>query len=230
MIEGMKIGYEEAKSELIQCGKGLVRRMADLECWHKLHNERKVDEMVAKAQAMSRKELKPFPRWPIVDAWLTEATKAMQPRKKCLVLQGPSRTGKTEFVRGLFSLGALLELNCANLKDICLDGFDCLRHQAILWDEASASLVSNNRKVFQHPLCSVDLGHSPTGAHVKRYFLGNCCSVITTNKWYEDLAKLPAGDRAWLEANMVVFDVQQPLWVNPCELDGCEQAFRALQI
>ena len=65
---------------------------------------------------------------------------------------------------------------------------------------------------------------------MKRFFLGNCCSVITTNKWYEDLAKLPAGDRAWLEANMVVFDVQQPLWVNPCDLDGCEQAFRALQI
>ena len=147
-----------------------------------------------------------------------------------MVLQGPSRTGKTEFVRGLFALGVVLELNCANLKDICLDGFDCLRHRAILWDEASASLVSNNRKVFQHPLCTVDLGHSPTGSHVRRYFLGNCCSVITTNKWYEDLKKLPASDQKWLEANMVVFDVEQPLWENPCELTICEQACSALQI
>ena len=165
-----------------------------------------------------------------MDAWLSEVTKPLQPRKRCLVLHGPSRTGKTEFVRGLFPLNAVLELNCANLKDIGLDGFDCLRHRAILWDEASASLVSNNREVFQHLLCTVDLGHSPTGAHVRRYFLGNCCSVITTNKWYEDLKKLPAGDQKWLEANMVVFDVQQPLLENPCLLDSCEQAFRALQI
>ena len=147
-----------------------------------------------------------------------------------MALQGPSRTGKTEFVRGLFPLGTVLELNCANLKDICLDGFDCMRHQAILWDEASASLVSNNRKIFQHPLCSVDVGHSRTGAHVKRYYLGNCCSIITTNKWYEDLKKLSISDQQWLEANMVVFIVQQPLWVTPSELEGCEEAFSALHL
>ena len=69
-----------------------------------------------------------------------------------------------------------------------------------------------------------------TGAHVRRYFLGNCCSIITTNKWYEDLEKLSAGDRQWLEANMVVMDVQRPLWSNPSELDACEQAFSALQL
>ena len=218
MIEGDKIGYKEAKGELIQCGKGLVRRIADLECWHKHRQEGIIDEMVAKAQAASRARFREFPRVPLVDAWLREATLPLQPRKRCLVLQGPSRTGKTEFVRGLFPLGAVFELNCANVKEVCLEGFDCLRHRAILWDEGSASLVSNNRKVFQHPLCTVDLGHSPTGAHVRRYFLGNCCSIITSNKWYEELKKLPAGDQRWLEANMVVFDVSRPLWENPCEL------------
>ena len=66
----------------------------------------------------------------------------------------------------------------------------------------------------------VDLGHSPTGAHVSRFYLGNCCSIITTNKWYEDVEQLPAGDQKWLEANMVVFDVERPLWEKPCfELD-----------
>ena len=184
--------------------------------------------MVTKACAESRAGLKAFPRWPIVDAWLDEVTKPLQPRKKCLVLQGPSRRGKTEFVRGLFPLGTVLELNCANIKDICLDGFDCLQHRAILWDEACASLITKNRKVFQHPLCMVDLGHSPTGAHVKRYFLGNACSVITTNKWHEDVEKLPEGDQEWLAANMVVFDVERPLWEDPVE--SCERLFSAMQI
>ena len=215
MIEGEKIDYQEAKSELVKCGKGLARRMADLECWHTQKQESLVVDMVKKAQAANRSRLQAFPRWPVVDAWLGEVTQPHLSRKRCLVLQGESGLGKTEFVRGLFPLGAVLELNCANLKDICLDGFDCLRHRAILWDEAAASLVSNNRKIFQHPLCEVDLGHSPTGAHVKRYFLGNCCSIIATNKWYEDCEKLPAGDQKWLKANMVVFHVEKPLWQSP---------------
>ena len=165
--------YAEAKYELIRCGKGLVRRLADLECWHNHKQEGLVREMVSAAQAACRSQLRAFPRWPLVDAWLAEVMRPWQCRKRCLVLQGPSRTGKTEFVRGLFPLGIVLELDCANLNNICLDGFDCLRHRAILWDETSALLVSNNRKVFQHPLCEVDLGHSPTGQHVRRYFLGH---------------------------------------------------------
>ena len=90
--------------------------------------------------------------------------------------------------------------------------------------------MSNNRKVFQHPLCEVDLGHSPTGQHVRRFFLGNCCSIITTNKWHEDVKKLPTGDQQWLASNMIVFDVDQPLWESPDPIERCEQRIRALKI
>ena len=172
MIEGSKMGYQEAKSELIQCGKGLVRRLADLECWHKNRQEMLVKQMVTEAQNHSRQSFKPFPRHVVVDKWLAENSVPMLPRKRFLVLHGPSKKGKTEFVRGLFPLGAVHELNCANMKDVCLGGFDVLRHRCILWDEASPSLVARNRKVFQHPLCEVDLGHSPTGQHVTRFFWG----------------------------------------------------------
>ena len=103
--------------------------------------------MVSEAQASSRAQLRQFPRWSLADTWLSEVTKPLQPGKRCMVLQGPSRTGKTEFVQRLFPLGMVLEVNCANLEDICSDGFDCLRHRAILRDGASASLVGNNSKV-----------------------------------------------------------------------------------
>ena len=39
--------------------------------------------------------------------------------------------------------------------------------------------------------------------------------MIATNKWHEDVKKLPSGDQEWLSANMVVFDVEQPLWMPP---------------
>ena len=70
-------------------------------------------------------------------------------------------------------------------------------------------------------------GTPPNG---KRDLLGHLYSVITTKKWYDELKKLSVGDQQWLEANMVVLEVKQALWQNPCELDSCEQAFSALQI
>ena len=130
----------------------------------------------------------------------------------------PIAVRKTESVRGLFDLGAVLELNCANLKSICLDGFNPLKHKCLLWDEGTAKLVADNRKVFQHPTCLVDLGHSPAGQHVRHYFLNHCCSVITTNRWHEDVQALPVSDREWLSANVVVFDIDQPLWEAPREM------------
>ena len=102
--------------------------------------------------------------------------------------------------------------NQEKMKDICIHGFNATQHKCLLWDEASPKLVADNRKVFQHPACMIDLGHSPTGQHVIHVFLNDCCSIITTNSWHEQALELADGDQAWLRANVVVFDVTQPLW------------------
>ena len=118
-------------------------------------------------------------------------------------------------MRGLFPPGVVLELNCAGLKNICLHGFDSLKHKCLLWDEAAPKLVADNRKIFQHPACWVDLGHSPTGQHVVRVFLNDACSILTSNTWLHDVQKLPQDDQAWLRRNVVIFNVTQPLWEPP---------------
>ena len=164
-----------------------------------------------------RQQLRPFPSWPIVDEWLSEVMKPAQSRKRVLVLAGRSRTGKTEFVRCLFPVGALLELNCCSTQSICLTGFDAMVHRCILWDEASPQLVTRNRKVFQHPACWIDLGHSPTGQHVVHVFLNDACSIIATNSWQTEVEKLSPEDQEWLAANVVVFNATQPLWMPPPE-------------
>ena len=142
----------------------------------------------------------------------------------CTVAQASSgpfwtlpRAGKTEFVRCRFPTGAVLELNCAGVEYVCLAGFDAAVHRCLLWDEAGPKLVAMNRKVFQHPACWVDLGHSPTGQHVVNVFLNDCCSVIATNSWRSEVEKLCEEDQAWLAANAVVFVVSKPLWEDPLE-------------
>ena len=176
--------------------------------------------VVEQRQMEIRASLKPFPSWPVVDEWLAEVTRPAQSRKRVLVLQGPSRTGKTEFVRCLFPLGTVLELNCAGVEYVCLSGFDAAMHRCLLWDEAGPTLVAASRKVFQNPTCWVDLGHSPTGQHVVNVFLNNCCSSIATNSWHSEVHKLPTDDQGWLAANVVVFEVTQPLWEQPVDRDA----------
>jgi hypothetical protein len=134
-----------------------------------------------------------------VDAWLSEVMHSLQNGKRCLVLYGPSRLDKIEVVRALFGVGSVQEFNCAGLVSICLHDFDNLKHECLLWDEASPKLVADNRKVFQHPACKVKLGHSPTGQHVV-IILYDCCFAITLSSRHEDLLRLPLPDQQWLRA------------------------------
>ena len=117
-----------------------------------------------------------------------------------------------------FHLGAVLELNCAGVEYVCLPGFDATLHRCLLWDEAGPKLVAMNRKVFQHPACWVELGHSPTGQHVVNVFLNDSCSIIATNSWRSEAQKLSKEEQDWLAANVVVFDVTQPLWESPVHM------------
>ena len=68
MVEAGEINYVQARSELVQCGKGLSRWLADLDLWHHSMQAMRVHEMVLAVQAASRQQLQAFPRWPIVDA------------------------------------------------------------------------------------------------------------------------------------------------------------------
>ena len=166
-------------------------------------------------QVALRKELRSFKKFPAVDAWLRKyASGRLCDRKKVLVLTGPSGVGKTAFVRNLFGAGSVLELNAAGLSCVNLQAFDPEQHRCILWDEAGPRLIADNRKVFQHPACWVDIGHSPTGQHIQHVWLNDSVSCVCTNRWHEDVEAIPSElDRQWLQSNVVVVRVEEPMWL-----------------
>ena len=133
-------------------------------------------------------------------------------RRKFLVLDGPSRTGKTQYAMSLFGRESSLEINAADEEQPSLQHFDFKRHRLVLLDEASPEMVLKNRKVFQAPNALLELGQSKTNCHSYQIYLNNTLLCIASNAWGIAVDALPAASRKWIEANQVLITVARPLW------------------
>ena len=215
MISSEKMSIRVGREQLIKCGKGLTRRLADLERLSQARREVQLEARVREVQRHMASSARRFHEFPIVRQWLAAASQPFQMRKKFLVLEGPSGVGKTEFVRALFGASRTLELNCASCGlSPDLRQMNPLLHRLVLFDEASPEMVLKNRKLFQAPATLVDLGHSPTGMNVYRVWLNDAVLVVNSNRWSADCLKQSHEDRAWLAANQVLVFVNAPMWDN----------------
>ena len=196
----------DARSELIKVGKGIVRKLADLDKIVQLQKEERANARVAHVQAVIAASNLAFKKFPAIEVWKTEAQRPYQRRKKFLVLEGPTLLGKMEYVRSLFGFERTLEFNCVNCGNYpSLRGHDLDLHDCVLFDEGTMGMVLSNRKLFQAPASWVDFGHSPTGRDVYRVFLGDSVIVISSNKWSEEYAALTLeSDRNWITKNQVL--------------------------
>ena len=131
-----------------------------------------------------------------------------------MVLNGPSRMGKTVFARSL-SEGdkECLEINCASGNEPDLRAYRIRQHDLLLFDEIEAPAVAKQRKLFQAPATEVQLGCSATNCHSYAVWVHRRKMVLATNNWETSLATLCKADREWIEANSVLLDVSAPMWV-----------------
>ena len=214
LVQSNKMEMTDARAELLKVGKGIVRKMADLDKIEQLRKEERVQARVLHVQSVISMGTKQFKSFPAIDVWKEKAMQPYQRRKKFLVLEGSSGLGKTEYVRGLFGVANTLELNCGTCGDYpSLRAHDSELHKCVLFDEGSIAMVLNNRKLFQAPSCWVDFGHSPTGRDVYRVFFGDSAIVLSSNKWSEEFAALEkASDRNWITENQMLVYVTGPMW------------------
>ena len=214
LVQARKMEISDARREIIHVGKGLVRKLADLDKLEQAHKEARVNARVEHVQQVIEQSNRAFKSFPAIDVWKTQASKPFQRRKKFLVLEGPSGLGKTEYVKALFGIASTLELNCMTCGNYPnLRGHDPDIHKCVLFDEGTMGMVLSNRKLFQAPACWVDMGHSPTGRDVYRVFLGDSILVVSTNKWSEELAGLKhESDRNWIMENQVLVYVTGPMY------------------
>ena len=212
LVQSKKMSYEKAKEELVRSAKCLTRHLPNLERLVQesialdLASRIQAKESILEAERCPFKVLKPV-------NLLKNDLETPRDRRKFLVLDGPSRLGKTAFCMDLFGKSSTLEVNCMGESHPDLRSFRHTTHRCVLFDEASPEMVLTNRKLFQACNSLVQVAQSKTACYAYNVYLNDALLVISSNHWVEAMGRLPHSEAAWLEANQVLVKVTRPLWI-----------------
>ena len=213
LVQSGKMAMKPAREELIKSAKNLARHLQN---WDKLQCEltaRSLQKQIAAKEVAFSQQRRPFRQLPEVTRWLQEHREPSE-RKRFLVLDGPSRLGKTQFAVGLVGAGRALEVNCASCTDPPLRKFDAQSHSLILFDEASVEMVLRNRRLFQAPNSGVTIGTSPTNMMAYDVYLNDTLLIVASNSWMVQLKSTPLPEANWILSNQVLVTVDAPLWLD----------------
>jgi hypothetical protein len=132
----------------------------------------------------------------------------LRSRYKFLVVTGASQTGKTVWAFNITgNQDEVFYVNCAQCPEPDLRSMT-RHHKVVLLDEASPSMIINQKLLIQGPPDWVKLGCSTTNCHAYEVFVSGIQFVICSNKWISELANLrQVEDREWLADNSFVIDV-----------------------
>ena len=137
-----------------------------------------------------------------------------QTRFKTLVLDGPSRMGKTSWAKSIFGAKSTLVLDCQNCIQPNLRAFalDRKKWKAILFDEGSYELIHSNKLLFQAGPSPITLGQSPTQQHIYDVYVYGIPMIICSNNFYG--SECPDHVREYLEANVHYESVLRRCWIE----------------
>lgn len=211
LLQSGKIKFDTAREGVVRSCQNVTRYLKDLEVLEEHYRKIEIQREIVRVQLALQARRKPFIEIEQVQRWKRQYE--FDEFRYCfLVLEGPSRVGKTQFVRSIVGDEAILELNCAGGTPIDLRGFQRHRHKLVLYDEIDPEQVLTQRKVFQAGPAPVQLGQSQTGMYAYEVFVHKIMFVLCSNSWSVSLARLSEADQDWIKANQIFVQVDQPLW------------------
>ena len=131
-----------------------------------------------------------------------------------MVLEGPSRCGKSIFALKIAGRQATLELSCAGQTHPDLRNHNPFQHKAVLFDEAPVAMILANKRHFQAPSTALDCRTSALSMGSYRVWLHQQLLIVTSNTWSQELEDLTPADRDWLLANSVHVKATSQLWCD----------------
>ncbi len=211
LLQARKITTDTARGLLIQCCNA-SRWLKELDLLEEEQERQAVEAAVRSCQEALASKLHAWKTFKEVDAWLQQYHELLH-RYKFLVLDGPSRMGKTVFARTLVDEGyEVLELNCAAGHEPDLRAYRLRKHGLILFDEIEAQAVLRQRKLFQACAAPVQLGCSATNCHRYSVVVHRKKLVLAPNRWEGFMKGMGDEDVDWLKKNSFVLRVSKPLW------------------
>ncbi len=230
MLTSQKITFDTARSLYVQCLVRAENNVRQLD-----YVERMTLDMLAArdkeaAEADILKSEVAFKSIPEVEAWRMQFS-TVRSRYLFLVLDGPSRTGKTRFAYSL-SPPPTSEMASPTTPSLssppgsrqhvyyadCSGGLPDLRnfrrkqHRILVLDELHPKNAVLLKKIMQASNDEAIMGASPTMQHAYRVNSYQTMIVVTTNTWASGCEKMPIFDVDWLKANSVYVRVTSPLW------------------
>ena len=213
-----KISFAEAQNHLVRQVHGVKQIMADLEYAKQFLEARDEDVRISNVLDTLRKIEKPFRVIPEVSVWATQYDPLVPlDRYRFLVLDGPSRTGKTRFVQGALvkNPSQACILDCADAIVPPLKGNFCRnKHSLVMFDEAHAAMIIRCKKLFQASVNRTTYGSSATNIFVHTVWMHGIQLVVGSNVWAAEVANLDKPDQEWISQNSVYIHVDQPLWID----------------
>ena len=227
-----KLSHADAKSELLKCrGRGAQRLIAEIDFHAEAESKTLVDETMRRNDSLIQSTLQEFRDHPNIDRFMMQfnpKSMAGATRFMCLLLRGPSRSGKSLRAQALHGAEATLTVNCQGLGRSLpsIKQFERSKHVSILWDEIDESQVLHNKLIFQSGNGLQALGQSTCNAYVYERYLFGVAMLLCSNTFsftHSGGKELNELDRDWLEKNILVAELPEGVnWFMNASEDSLE--------
>ena len=212
LLQGDKITCAVARSMCVHVVRNLPNLLRTISTFETALAEEELDLHVRSVQAALREQRRPFKFLNVVAEWLTEFD-SLQDRYHFLILDGPSRVGKSQYACSLARAGSVCFCDCQGATQPDLRTFRPRQDEVIVMDEAVPALVIRNKRLFQAPAEYVQLGLSATNMYSYRVWVHRVKIVVCCNDWIAGLNLLPASEREWIHHNSRYHYAATSLWI-----------------
>ena len=214
LYQAEKLTADHAKRLLINIPGRAQHAVAEVEFCEQARVRNSVADMRKEAERVLTAALRPFRTFPLIEEWRLQYSQVLH-RYKFLILEGPSRTGKTQLARSLCPVSQrVFEVNCAADSEPPLQGFDPIQFGLILLDEIRPATVVRQRKLFQASLAEIQLGCSVTNVYMYKVCTYRTRMVCCSNDWTDHLRELDASSREWIAHNSFHVPVVEQCWME----------------
>lgn len=160
-LQGEKVQYAAARKAIAKIPQNLTRNLESIDRWHRERCDERVATVMQERAERALRRQRPFKHYATVEMWEAQYEETLD-RYCFLVLEGPSRLGKTAFVYSLAPAGAIYEMSCAGDARPDLRDYSANEHSILFFRRAHAGADGGHEKSLS--------GRTPAG---EREHLGN---------------------------------------------------------